>query len=135
MKSLHLVRLAYVFALGVFAEHARAVDATGQKAIGFGIAKRTQGFVTSTANEKLRGPGVVAVLERGCLHSMQLEDSLARLGVPYTPLYVDDDLDLYNAMVSGNEGQIPSLYKDGRKIPHPIEFLKAHKDELINGSV
>ncbi|UYI27070.1 glutaredoxin-2 [Encephalitozoon cuniculi] len=126
MKSLCLFSLI-VFTVSMGVVHMKEMDITGQKAVGFGVAKRTNGLVTNTAHEKLQDPGITVVLERNCRRSEELENSLRKLGLPYRPFYVDDDLDLYNRMVTENSGEIPSMYKDGKKIENPVKFLEAYK--------
>ncbi|ADM12069.2 uncharacterized protein Eint_081370 [Encephalitozoon intestinalis ATCC 50506] len=128
MKSLHFFHyIALVVSVGVV--YTKTMEVTGQKAVGFEAAKRTGGFETSTIGEKLKGPGIVAVLEQNCNQSRQLEDTLKSLGVPYQPFYVEENLDLYSTAISKNGGEIPLLYEDGKKVENVVDFLKKYKEE------
>lgn len=124
MKSFYLFH-SVVFILGIGITSIKAADAKNQNPVGIGNDMHPRGPVTSTVPEAIRGPGVVAMLEENCNHGKQLENKLKELGVPYKPLYAEENLDVYNFMATQDGG--PLLYKDGKKIKDIEKFLREYK--------
>ncbi|AFN83555.1 hypothetical protein EROM_081390 [Encephalitozoon romaleae SJ-2008] len=124
MKSFYLFH-SVVFILGIGVTSIGVVDARNLKPVGIGNDIHPRGPVTNTVPEAIRGPGVVAMLEENCSHARQLENKLKELGVPYKPLYAEENLDVYNFMTTQDGG--PLLYEDGKRVEDIEKFLKEYK--------
>ncbi|WEL39294.1 glutaredoxin-2 [Encephalitozoon hellem] len=129
MKSSCLFH-SVMFIVGMGITSIEALDSEKQKPVGISSDIHSSGPVMNTVPEAVRGPGVVAMLEENCNHSRELESKLKELGVPYKPLYAEDNLDVYNFM--STQGGAPLLYKDGKKVMDIEKFLKRYRANNSN---
>lgn len=91
-----------------------------------GIMALETGVMTNTAYDKLKGPGLVALLGRNCPGSPELRKRLDENHIEYTMLYVEDNLDLQNYAVKYNKGRIPMLFENGNQIKDIGKYIRLH---------
>lgn len=87
-------------------------------------------YITNTVLEKVRKPGVVAVLGKHCPNSAILKKKLNDEHIAYEPLYVEENLDLKNYSMSHNNSKIPMLFENGVMISDINGYLRMHRNQI-----